>query len=330
MIGKLSEQGQLPFSGAEMFNELKRFIKRINGAAVLPINSNVSALISKEISDIFPHDNEFIPVNRQIIAVTNQKGGCAKTTTAINLSGCLAHKGYRVLLVDLDPQAHASLGVGVDKDNIDKTVYDVLINNASLSDIILRTHIEKLDIAPSNSLLSGAQLELSPLLGRENVLRIAVRKLLIRKEYDFIIFDCNPSLNLVTINALSAADSILVPLQAHYYSLEGMKELFCTIEIVRERLNPDLRILGILATLFDNHASIHAEVLEQMRDYFKDKVFNTVIRNNVELCEASFYKKPIHIYDHKSLGARDYFSLTQEVIMRSQKDEVNFESKYVR
>ncbi|MFA5149141.1 MAG: AAA family ATPase, partial [Candidatus Omnitrophota bacterium] len=248
--------------------------------------------------------------------------GCAKTTTAVNLSGCLAERGYKVLVIDLDPQAHASLGLGMDKDNIDRTIYDVLMNNVSLCDVILKTQVERLDAVPSNSVLSGAQLELASVLGRESVLRIAVRKMLLKKDYDFIIFDCNPSLNLVTINALVAADSILIPIQTHYYSLEGMKELFSTIDIVRERLNPDLQILGILATLYDTRTKISAKMLGQIREYFKGMVFDTVIRNNVKLCEAPIFKKPIHIYDNRSLGAQDYFSLADEVVAKTQKCEV--------
>lgn len=311
-----------------MFDELKKIFKRINGTDKPPVDSKQAPIRSIAPRAAQPSDQspKFITVSRQIIAVTNQKGGCAKTTTAINLAACLAEKGYKVLIVDLDPQAHASLGLGIDKDNIDRTVYDVLINNIELNEIILRTQVERLDIAPSNSLLSGAQLELASILGRESVLRIAVRKLLLRKDYDFVFFDCNPSLNLVTINALVAADSILIPLQTHYYSLEGMKELFSTIEIVRERLNSDLHILGILATLYDTRTKISAKMLEQIRDYFKEKVFNTVIRNNVKLCEAPIYKKPIHIYDRKSAGAQDYFSLTEEIILKTQRCEVRIES----
>jgi chromosome partitioning protein len=311
-----------------MLDELKKIIKRINGSEKPSEDPNQASI--RSIAHVAAQPSEgspkFVNVSRQIVAVTNQKGGCAKTTTAVNLAACLAEKGYNVLIVDLDPQAHASLGLGVDKDSIDRTIYDVLINNVELSEVILRTQVERLDIAPSNSLLSGAQLELASILGRESVLRIAVRKLLLRKSYDFIFFDCNPSLNLVTINALVAADSILVPLQTHYYSLEGMKELFSTVEVVRERLNPDLHILGIVATLYDTRTKISAKMLEQIRDYFKEKVFNTVIRNNVKLCEAPIYKKPIHVYDRNSAGAQDYFSLTEEVVMKTQKCEVRIES----
>lgn len=303
-----------------MLDDLKKIIRRLNE---LDVSKGIAPVPSSQ-----PQEGEsrLFNVSRQIIAVTNQKGGCAKTTTAVNLSGCLAHKGFRVLLIDLDPQAHASLGLGIDKDNVAKTIYDVLMNNVALSDIILKTQVAGLDVAPSNSVLSGAQLELATVLGRESVLRISVRKLLLKKDYDFIVFDCNPSLNLVTINALVAADSILIPIQTHYYSLEGMKELFSTIDIVRERLNSELQILGILATLYDTRTKISAKMLEQIREYFKGMVFNTVIRNNVRLCEAPIYKKPIHTYDSRSAGALDYFSLTDEVIAKTQKCEVRIDA----
>ncbi len=307
-----------------MLDELKKILKRFKAKEAPPEVSRANSSDSSD-AEAPAEGPKLIMVSRQVVAVVNQKGGCAKTTTAVNLSAYLAHKGYKVLLVDLDPQAHASLGLGVDIDNLEKTVYDVLINNVALAQIIKRTSVDRLDIAAANTLLSGAQLELANLLGRESLLRIAVRKLFLTKEYDFVFFDCSPSLNLITINALVAADSILIPLQTHYYSLEGMRELFSTVEIVRERLNPDLQILGILATLYDTRTKISKQMLQQIRDYFKEMVFNTVIRNNVKLCEAPIYKKPIHVYDPNSPGAEDYFNLTEEVITKTQRCEVKFE-----
>lgn len=248
------------------------------------------------------------------VAICNQKGGCAKTTTAINLSSCIAQKGYKVMIVDLDPQAHASLGLGIDSGNLGETIYDVLAKKKEIEAVIRRTSVENLDIVPANSLLSGSQLELAGVLGRETVLKAALRKLRQIEEYDFIFLDCSPSLNLVTINALTAADSVLIPVQAQYYSLEGMKELFNTIGLVKERLNFELEILGILPTLFDSRTRMSHELMQQLRDFFKEMVFKTVIRNNVKLCEAPMFKKPIHLYDPHSQGAKDYTQLSEEVI----------------
>jgi len=248
------------------------------------------------------------------IAVCNQKGGCGKTTTVVNLSACLAERGYKVLLIDLDSQTHATRGLGINIENLEKSMYDVLMHNVHFESVICKTSFNNLDIAPASSLLSGAQLELADVLGRETVLRVALRKLKLMHNYDFIFLDCSPSLNLITINALVAANFVLIPIQTHYYSLEGMKELFSTIDIVKERLNFELEILGILPTLFDTRMKINHQVLAEIREYFKEKVFKTVIHNNVKLCEAPIYKKPIHIYAPKSRGAGDYWSLTDEVI----------------
>jgi len=293
-----------------MLSDLKNFIAKYSR------KKSESAIITVRQTDTIS-ESQTNPLPKNLtIAICNQKGGCAKTTTAINLSSCLAQKGYKVLLVDLDSQGHASLGLGVDADSLEKSIYDVLINNVSLESIILKSScVDNLDIAAANSILSGAQLELADMLGRESVLKIALRKLRLVKSYDFILLDCSPSLNLITINALVAANSVLIPLQTHYYSLEGMKELFSTIDIIRERLNFELEILGILATLFDTRTKVSHQMLEQIRDYFKDMVFKTIIHNNVKLCEAPIYKKPIHLYDSKSQGAQDYRALTEEIIV---------------
>jgi len=249
------------------------------------------------------------------IAICNQKGGCAKTTTAVNLSASLAQRGYKTLLVDLDPQAHASLGLGIDIDTLENTIYDVIIHNVNIDSIIHRTSAENLDIAPANSMLAGAQLELADILGRELVLRTAIRKMKLTREYDFILFDCSPSLNLVTINALVAAEFVIIPIQTHYYSLEGMRELFSTLDIIKERLNAEIGILGILPTLFDARTKVSHQILQQIRSYFKDMVFQTVIHNNVKLCEAPMHKKPIQAYAPTSRGAQDYQSLCDELVV---------------
>lgn len=291
-----------------MLIDLKNFIAKYRR------EKSEGAILAAKETDVVPGKETAFLSKNLTIAVCNQKGGCAKTTTAINLSACLAQKGYKVLLIDLDPQAHASLGLGIDVENLEKSIYEVLTNNLSLESIIQRATVDNLDIAAANSILSGAQLELADILGRETVLKIALRKLRLVKNYDFIFLDCSPSLNLITINALVAANSVLIPIQTHYYSLEGMKELFSTIDIIRERLNFELEILGILATLFDTRIKVAHQMLEQIRDYFKDMVFKTVIHNNVKLCEAPIYKKPIHLYDPKSQGAQDYWALSEEVI----------------
>jgi len=295
-----------------MLNDLKNFIARYRQ------KKSTGALSAQDTIGGLSEPQATLPKNLTI-AICNQKGGCAKTTTAINLSSCLAQRGFKVLLVDLDPQAHASLGLGIDADNLTESIYDVLINNIGLDSVIQKCAcVDNLDLAPANSVLSGAQLELADILGRETVLKIALRKLRLIKNYDFIFLDCSPSLNLITINALTAANSVLIPVQTHYYSLEGMKELFSTIDIVRERLNFDLEILGILATLFDTRTRVTHQMLDQIRDYFTDMVFKTVIHNNVKLCEAPIYKKPIHLYDSKSQGTQDYQALAEEIIALTQ------------
>lgn len=251
-----------------------------------------------------------------LIVVANQKGGCGKTTTCINLSACLAKKDFKVLLIDLDAQSHASLGIGIDVDNLIYSTYDVLVKNLELERAIAPTYIKNLDIIPATSMLTGAQLEIADLLGREGILRTAVYRMLNTnvKNYDYIIMDCSPSLNLTTINGLVAAQSILIPIQTHYFALEGMKELFSTVKIVKERLNSQLEILGILPTLFDTRTRMNKDILQQIKDYFKDRVFQSVIRMNIRLAEASLNKKSIFEYAPASNGAQDYLALTEEVI----------------
>lgn len=255
-----------------------------------------------------------------VIAIANQKGGCGKTTTCINLSACLAKKGFKVLIIDLDAQSHASLGIGVDVDNLSYSIYDVIVKNLELEHTIVPTYIKDLDVASASSMLTGAQLEIADLLGREGILRTSIYKMLNTnvKNYDYIIMDCSPSLNLLTINGLVAAQSILIPIQTHYFSLEGMKELFSTMKIVKERLNFQLEIMGILPTLFDARTKMNRDILLEIKDYFKDKVFQTVIRMNIKLAEASLNKKSIFDHAPGSNGAHDYSALTEEIVSLTQ------------
>ncbi|MBU3760003.1 MAG: ParA family protein [Candidatus Omnitrophica bacterium] len=250
------------------------------------------------------------------LAIINQKGGCGKTTTAVNLSAALADKGYRVLLVDLDPQGHATLGVGVDPSKLDESIYDILMNpERSIQEIIRWTDIKNLWVAPSNILLSGAEIQLVSRIGREKILEEIFANL-DSSHYDFVIIDCAPSLSLLAVNAMNFAKKLIIPIQAHYYAMEGMKQLFNTVEQVRRRLNPDLRVLGVLLTMVDARTTISREVIQAVREHLKDKVFCTEIRSNVKLTEAPSAGQPISLYDPASLGARDYASLALEVLSR--------------
>jgi len=254
---------------------------------------------------------------KNIICIVNQKGGCGKTTTAINLSSCLASEGYQVLLIDTDPQAQASIGLGIDVEGPHHNLYDVLVNGVNIESAIQQTNIEGLDIIAANSLLSGAHLDLSSFSQREYILKFALRSYLMSSQYDYVVIDCSPTLNLITMNALAASNNVLIPIQMHYFSLQGMKELMITIDRVKENLNGELRILGILVTLFDKRIKISQQLLDQIRAYFNELVFSTYIRINVKLCEAPMFQKSIEEYADDSRGAADYRDLTKEVIART-------------
>ncbi|MFD1122733.1 ParA family protein [Methylophilus flavus] len=251
----------------------------------------------------------------KIIAITNQKGGVGKTTTCVNLAASLAEQGKKVLLVDLDPQGNASTGSGIDKTHLKDSIYQVLIGNKSLQEVILHAEAAKFDVAPSNRDLAGAEVELVNEMARETRLKNALLKL--GDTYDYALLDCPPSLNLVTVNALTAADSVMIPMQCEYYALEGLSDLVNTIKKVRAHLNPILEIEGLLRTMFDNRNMLAQQVSAQLVSHFGKKVYQTIIPRNVRLAEAPSYGMPVLLYDRASKGAQAYLELAQELIQKN-------------
>lgn len=246
------------------------------------------------------------------IAVFNQKGGVGKTTTVINLSACLASKGKKVLMLDIDPQGNTTSGIGIDKTALEKTIYDVLINNDDPQACIVPTSKENLYILPSSVQLAGAEIELTELNQRELKLRDALNK--IKPEYDYIFIDCPPSLGLLSINALSAVDSVLIPIQCEYYALEGVSQLMNTIKLVKKGLNPELDIEGVVLSMFDGRTNLSIQVVDEVKKYFRGKVYTIMIPRNVRLAEAPSYGLSIIDYDQKSKGAEAYMELADEFI----------------
>ena len=252
----------------------------------------------------------------RIIAVANQKGGVGKTTTAINLSSCLSALGKRVLAIDMDPQGNMTSGLGVDKDNVEKTVYDLIIGRATVEECLCKEVFENLDLLPTNIDLSAAEIELIGVENKEFIIHDEVAK--IRGNYDFVIVDCPPSLSMLTINAMTTADTVLVPIQCEYYALEGLSQLMHTIDLVKERLNPDLEMEGVVFTMYNARTNLSLQVVENVKDNLDQTIYKTIIPRNIRLAEAPSHGLPINIYDPKSSGAESYMLLAEEVIHKGE------------
>lgn len=253
----------------------------------------------------------------RIIAICNQKGGTGKTTTSVNLSSALAEIGKRVLLIDMDPQGNATSGVGVNKNEIKISVYEVLLNKATAEEAIHKTVCDRLDIIPCNIHLTGAEIELVGVLSRETRLKKAISE--IKNNYDYIFIDSPPSLGLLTLNSLVCANGIIIPIQCEFYALEGVSQLLNTIALIKEGLNANIEIDGVLMTMADFRTNLTVEVINEIKNYFKEKVFESIIPRNIRLSEAPSYGKPINIYDSASIGAKKYQELAQEVVLRTNK-----------
>lgn len=263
----------------------------------------------------------------KVVSIANQKGGVGKTTTAVNLSSALAKKGKKVLLIDADPQGNATSGLGIDKE-IDKSIYDVIINEVSIDETLKDTNLKKLKVCPSNINLAGAEVELVSLMSREHRLKERIDE--IKDGYDYIFIDCPPSLGLITLNAFTASDSVLIPVQCEYYALEGLGQLINTINLVRRHLNKSIEIEGAVLTMFDSRTNLSNQVVKEVKNYFEDRVYRTVIPRNIKLSEAPSYGMPISVYDAKSKGAKCYEKLAKEFIDKNEKTEERIKAKHMK
>lgn len=253
----------------------------------------------------------------QIISVANQKGGVGKTTTTVNLGACLASLGKKVLLVDMDAQGNATSGVGIRKPDVTRDIYDVLVNELPIDEATLITEHENLSIVPATLQLAGAEIELTSMMARESRLKGSLAE--VSSQYDYILIDCPPSLGHLTINSFTASDSILIPVQCEYYALEGLSQLLNTVRLVQKHFNPELEIEGVLLTMYDARTNLGNEVVEEVRKYFREKVYETIIPRNIRLSEAPSHGKPIIDYDPRSRGAEVYQALAKEVVSREEK-----------
>ena len=252
----------------------------------------------------------------RIIAVANQKGGVGKTTTSINLAACLAEKGKKILAVDMDPQGNLTSGLGVDKDSVEKSIYELIIGEVDIKEVINKEVLENLDIIPTSIDLSAAEIELIGVDDKEYILRNAIDQ--VKDQYDFVIIDCPPSLSMLTINAMTTADSVIVPIQCEYYALEGLSQLIHTVELVKDRLNSKLEIEGVVFTMYDARTNLSLQVVENVKDNLQQNIYKTIIPRNIRLAEAPSYGLPINKYDPKSTGAESYMRLADEVIEREE------------
>ena len=257
-------------------------------------------------------------MSHKVIAVANQKGGVGKTTTTINLSAALAEKGKKVLMIDLDPHGNASSGLGVNKDELEQSIYQLMIGTNSFDECVQKNVLENLDVLPANVNLAGVEIETLDMEDRNYILSKEIDK--VKDRYDYILIDCPPSLNSLTINSMTTADSVLVPIQCEFYALEGLSQLIYTIDLVKDRLNPNLKMDGVVFTMYDARTNLSLQVIENVRENLNQKIYNTIIPRSVRLAEAPSYGLPINIYDRKSTGAKAYRALAEEIIEKGDEE----------